>query len=195
MRKYKKDLTDAFIIVSTYYAKICCFLAHCFLKNWNNSISGINTFNNQHITKCRKEILATTKENQTTLKEKRNIIRNTQNNLAYIGSTCQALGIRMIQHRVDMRKHQHYKLYQAINEFGRHAFYIELLEDYPCQKREELLKREGKKIREHQRELNTIVSVRTKQEYRQDKFQQIQNKQKEIYERNRSKLIKYQKDY
>lgn len=94
-----------------------------------------------------------------------------------------------------MRKHQHYKLYQAINELGRHAFYIEFLEDYPCQKREELLKREGKKIKEHQRELNTIVSGRTKKEYRQDKFQQIQNKQKEIYERNRSKLIKYQKDY
>ena len=123
------------------------------------------------------------------------IIRNTQNSLAYIGSTCQAVGSRMIQHRVDMRKHQHYKLYQAINEFGRHAFYIELLEAYPCQKREELLKREGKKIREHQRELNTIVSGRTKQEYRQDKFQQIQNKQKEIYECNRSKLSKYQNDY
>ena len=67
-----------------------------------------------------------------------------------------------------------------VNEFGRHAFWIELPEDFSCQKREELLKREGKKIREHQREWNTIVSGRTKQKYRQDKFQQNQNKQKEI---------------
>ena len=53
-----------------------------------------------------------------------------------------------------MRKHQHYKLYQAmnVNEFGRHAFCIELPEDYSCQKKKELLKREGEKIREHQRE-------------------------------------------
>ena len=32
-----------------------------------------------------------------------------------------------------------------MNEFGRHAFYIELLEDYPRQKREELLKKEREK--------------------------------------------------
>ena len=123
------------------------------------------------------------------------IIRNTQNSSTYIGSTCRTLAQRMAQHRRDMKKHQHFKLYQAMTELGKDAFYIELLEDYPCQKVEELLRREGEKIREHQSELNTTISGRTSKEYRKDNFQHYQELHKEFYERNRLQLIEYQKDY
>ena len=121
---------------------------------------------------------------------KKYIIRNAQNNLAY-WKHLPNTGQRMIQHRVYTRKHQHYKLYQALMNLEDMPFTLNFLKTTRARKE----KNEGEKIREHQRELNTIVSGRTKQEYRQDKFQQIQNKQKEIFERNRSKLIKYQKDY
>lgn len=125
------------------------------------------------------------------------IIRNTQNDLTYIGSTCRTLAKRMTEHKMDIRseKCQNYKLYKAMNELGKDAFYIELLEDYPCQKRDELLKKEGDKIKEYQSELNTIISGRTKQEYRQDNLQQIHSKWKEYYSHNQAQLIQYQKDY
>ena len=47
-----------------------------------------------------------------------------------------------------------------MNEFGRHAFYIELLEDYPRQKREELLKKEREKSKERQSGLEKVINGR-----------------------------------
>jgi len=47
-----------------------------------------------------------------------------------------------------------------MNEFGRHAFYIELLEDYPRQKREELLKKEREKSKERQSGLDKVINGR-----------------------------------
>lgn len=82
-----------------------------------------------------------------------------------------------------------------MNEIGRDALFIELLEDYPCQKREELLRKEGEKMREHQSELSKIISGRSKKQYRQENSQQTQEKQSELYERNRPQIIQYQKNY
>ena len=45
-------------------------------------------------------------------------------------------------------------------EFGRHAFYIELLEDYPRQKREELPKKDGEKSKERQSGLDKVINGR-----------------------------------
>ena len=47
-----------------------------------------------------------------------------------------------------------------MNEFGRHAFYIELLEDYPRQKKEELLKKEREKSKERQSGLDKVINGR-----------------------------------
>ena len=82
-----------------------------------------------------------------------------------------------------------------MKEIGRDALFIELLEDYPCQKREELLRNEGEKMREHQSELSKIISGRSKKQYRQENSQQTQEKQSEFYEWNRPQLIQYQKNY
>ena len=107
------------------------------------------------------------------------------------------LAQRMAQHRRDMRykERQHWKIFKAMNEIGRDALFIGLLEDYPCQKREELLRKEGEKMREHQSELSKIISGRSKKQYRQENSQQTQEKQSELYERNRPQLIQYQKNY
>ena len=51
-----------------------------------------------------------------------------------------------------------------MSEIGKDAFYIEPFEEYPCQKRDELLKRESEKIKEYQRELDRIISGRSKKE-------------------------------
>ena len=125
------------------------------------------------------------------------IIRNSENDFTYIGSTCQTLAQRMAQHRRDMKypKRQHYKLYQAMNELGVDAFYIELLEDYPCQKKEELLKKEGETIRELNSEFNKIISGRNRKEYYQDNREEIKDKQKHAYECNKQHFLEYAKAY
>lgn len=90
------------------------------------------------------------------------------NDLTYIGSTCQTLTKRMIQHRSAMKnaKQQHYTLYQTMTELGKDTFYIELIENYPCQTQDELFKREGEKIGEDQSKLNrfdvSVAEVREK---------------------------------
>ena len=123
------------------------------------------------------------------------IIRNSENDLTYIGSTCQTLAQRMTQHRVSMRKIPHYKLYQAMNELGKDAFYIELLEDYPCQRQEELLKKEGEKIREHQSALNKVINGRSQKEYKEDNKEQIEKYQRLYNQSRRDKMANHNKAY
>ena len=119
------------------------------------------------------------------------IIRNSENDLTYIGSTCQTLAQRMAQHRRDMKnpRTQNYRLYQAMNELGKDAFYIELLEDCPCQKNEELMRKEGEKIREHQSALNKLINGRSNKEYHEAYYQTnrdtLLEKSKQYYEDNK----------
>ena len=106
-------------------------------------------------------------------KGKNFITRNAQNDVTDSGSTRQTPQKRMTQQKKDMRRERchNYKLYKEMSEIGKDSFYIELIEVYPCQKRDELLKREGEKIKEYQRELDRIISGRSKKEYRQDNSQ------------------------
>ncbi len=74
----------------------------------------------------------------------------TDNNLIYVGSTTQPLSKRMVEHR---SKHNEEKsdsytnpLYIKMREFGIENFFIELYEDYPCERKEQLEKREGEII-------------------------------------------------
>lgn len=77
-------------------------------------------------------------------------IRNRVNNKVYIGSTTQSLAKRFSYHKASMnsKDKQHYKLYQAMHELGIESFYIELIEHYPCQTKEQLCAQEGSFIRE-----------------------------------------------
>lgn len=59
----------------------------------------------------------------------------------YIGSTITTLHKRMYDHRNQKRKNT--LLRHAMEKYGRDNFKINLLEDYPCDSRQELLKRES----------------------------------------------------
>ena len=50
----------------------------------------------------------------------------------YVGSTTETLGQRMARHRQDMKRRAHYTLYKHIHELDVENFYIELIENYPC---------------------------------------------------------------
>ena len=49
----------------------------------------------------------------------------------YVSSTINALSHRMAQHRCDMKKRPHYKLYRHMYEMDVENFYIELIDNFP----------------------------------------------------------------
>ena len=135
---------------------------------------------------------------ETCQKNKRNfqngkiyIIRNTQNELTYIGSTCQSLSNRMAQHRKSFNspKTNNTKLFKEMKSLGYENFYIELLEHCPCSSLDELRKREGELMREMKSELNTKIECRTPKEYYQDNTQRVCERIKN-YKRNNKEQIK-----
>ena len=89
----------------------------------------------------------------------------------YIASTCESLSQRMARHR------RHYRFYQNNPKRSMTSFYlfddvgidnckIELIESYPCQSKEELLKREGYHIQNNDC-VNRCIAGRTPKEYKE----------------------------
>ena len=75
-------------------------------------------------------------------------IRNkNDSNLIYVGSTCKKyLSDRMGNHRSNSKKNPNSHFYKLINDWN--DWYIELYENFPCNNKNELTKREGEVIRE-----------------------------------------------
>ena len=96
------------------------------------------------------------------------VIKNTVNNMLYVGSTSGELNIRMKQHLRDMYKHPNIKLYRAMKEFQPSNFYINLLEEFACENIRQLRKQEGKYIRIIKPELNKNIAGRSVEEYKED---------------------------
>ena len=106
-------------------------------------------------------------------------IRNNITDDIYVGSTTQPLCKRMAWHRKDSKREikMNYMLYSKFNEIGIDNFYIELIEDCPCESLEQLRKREGHYIRK-MGTLNHHIAGRTSKEW---------------IEQNREKLKQYEK--
>ena len=85
----------------------------------------------------------------------------TDNTLIYVGSTTQTLCKRLVAHRCSS-KTSNRKIYQSINGDWDN-WYIELYEEYPCENKEQLNKREGEIIREIGT-LNSAIAGITHQE-------------------------------
>ena len=73
-------------------------------------------------------------------------------NLIYVGSTVQPLYKRLTDHKIKTsnKKRNGYNmlLYQKMRETDFNDWYIELYEDFPKERKEQLSKREGEIIRE-----------------------------------------------
>jgi group I intron endonuclease len=127
-------------------------------------------------------------------------LRNTVNDMVYVGSTTQLLCERMRLHRSDANKEKksNVKVYKAFKDLGVEKFYIELLEDCPCDRKEQLLKREGEYIRKfdsHKNGYNEQVAGRTIKEYYENNKEIIKEKNKEYYENNKDIIIEKCKNY
>ena len=109
--------------------------------------------------------------------------RKDSDKLVYVGSTTQTLANRMSQHRSAVAIHPEWKLYKLIAEVGVKEFHIELIVDFPCERREQLLAEEGRHIRIN----NTTVEGCNKRVEGQTP--------KEYYEANRTTVLQKQKTY
>ena len=96
-------------------------------------------------------------------------IRNIIDDDVYVGSTTNTLEGRMKGHRQGSHTKckQHLQLYKKMNEYGFDKFFVELIEEYPCNSKIELGAGEGHWIKERGT-LNKIIQGRTPQEYNTD---------------------------
>ena len=106
--------------------------------------------------------------------------------LIYVGSTCQSLSKRLSKHRreVNSRKSQTIPPYIKMREIGKEHFYIELLEEYPCNNNEQLRAREGHYIRE-KGTLNGRIEERTHKEWKEENKERLKD-----YRKNRWETVK-----
>jgi len=116
--------------------------------------------------------------------------------LIYVGSTVVPLYKRLSNHKTDSKnpKYEIRQLYKKMNETDMKDWYIELYEDFPCERKEQLNKREGQVIREIGT-LNKQISGRTNKEWREENKEQIKEKKKEHYGDNKEHYNKKNNEY
>ena len=124
-------------------------------------------------------------------------IRNSKTNDYYIGSTCQSLSRRMSHHRSDAKKQrmQHSLIYSFMLKHGYEHFYIELIEECPCENKHQLDRREGELIRELKPSLNKNIAGRTRKEWREEHVEELKQLDKNKYIKNKDKYIEYSRQY
>jgi len=116
------------------------------------------------------------------------IIRSNKTDQVYIGSTTQKLSQRMGQHRSDFKCNKGV----TSSELIKHGdAYIELIEKFPCEDREELHKREGEVMRATENTVNKQLAGRTLKQYRKDNKDKI----KQYCDDNKDKTKQYNKQY
>ena len=111
----------------------------------------------------------------------------------YVGSTIQSLAVRMGGHRrayvINKVLGRNKEIVKDINEW-----YIELYENYPCEKVEELTAREGVIIREIGT-LNKQIAGRTVKEYHTDHKEEIKQYRKQYDANHKEEIKQYKKQY
>jgi hypothetical protein len=119
-------------------------------------------------------------------------IRSLQTDKYYIGSTCNPLYKRLGQHKSTYKKYiTNNEKYHYITSFEVVKYedcFIELLENYKCNSKDELNKREGELIRLYKDNVvNKEIAGRTKKEWRVDNKNKIANQQKDYMMKNKEK--------
>lgn len=120
---------------------------------------------------------------------------NDENDI-YVGSTIQDyLCQRFAVHMQACRKgSNNCLLYSRMRENGMQNWYIELYEAFPCNNKDELLKREGEIIRQIGT-LNSNIAGRSVKDWYIDNKETILNRMKGYYQMNKDTRLAYQNDY
>ena len=125
-------------------------------------------------------------------------IRSHKTPLVYVGSTIEPLlSNRLSGHRSKFKAHKRGDYGRCtvfdIFEIDKNC-YIELYEEYPCDSKEQLDKREGEVIRELDC-VNRNVAGRTDKEYREENREQIRAWDRQYYAENKQKRNKKDRRY
>ena len=106
-------------------------------------------------------------------------VKNYIDDEIYVGSTCETLARRMTKHRYDVQRNSSLKT--KFEEHGADKFYIELIEDYPCSNKQELLAREGHFIRERGT-INKRIAGRSSKQWHEENKEEQAIQQNKYYE-------------
>tara|TARA_Y100000361_G_scaffold140513_1_gene144701 strand:+ start:426 stop:1085 length:660 start_codon:yes stop_codon:yes gene_type:complete len=116
-------------------------------------------------------------------------------NLIYVGSTIQPLSVRWGGHKRDCKKdNPEISIDKLMKQNGIDLYYIELFENFPCNSKEQLRKKEG----EVQRQIATVnknIAGRTLQEYYIDNKQKIAERHKKYNQNHKEKIAEKKKKY
>jgi hypothetical protein len=115
----------------------------------------------------------------------------------YFGSTIQALCSRMALHRSDYKKRLNGGITRCssfilFDKYTPQGCKIELVEDFPCSSKSELLKREGYYIQNHDC-VNKQVAGRSHGEYMEDNKERIAARRKNFREMNAERIKEQRK--
>ena len=117
----------------------------------------------------------------------------------YIGSTCEDLNRRFSAHKRDYRRRDIDRTkfstsWELFNEYGLDNCKIELIENFPCNSKEELHAREGK----YQREIDCVnknIAGRSLRQYNEGEKDKIKCYRKQHYESNKEEILQQMRDY
>jgi hypothetical protein len=123
---------------------------------------------------------------------------NDDNSLIYVGSTIQPLYKRWNDHKKRCRQESHKEynklVYMKMRELGMHKFYIELYEEYPCENKQQLNRKEGQIIRLIGT-LNKAIAGRTQKEWELENKSKIQETKTVYREKNKEHIKLIRKVY
>ena len=116
-------------------------------------------------------------------------------NKMYIGSTTQPLHKRFYEHKINYKnwkdgKYKKTTSFNLFDEFGIENCKIELIEECPCENREQLHKKEGEHIKNNVC-VNKLIAGRTRQETNKAYTDANKDKIKEYHELNKDKIKEY----
>lgn len=112
------------------------------------------------------------------------LIRNINNHTdVYVGSTSVPLFNRLDGHIFDSQRRPGVKIYERINNDWKN-WYIELYENYPCENKQQLHRREGEVQRILCSNLNTVIAGRTLKEYTVENRELINERARQNYKNN-----------
>ncbi len=117
----------------------------------------------------------------------------------YIGSTCQPLSKRFSNHKANYKMWKDGKRckitsYELFDEFGVENCKIELIEEFACENKSQLERKEGEHIKNNEC-INKVIVGRTIKEWYIDNVDKVKQQQKDYYIDNADKIKERMKEY
>lgn len=123
-------------------------------------------------------------------------IRSYSTDDVYIGSTCSTLTKRLSQHKGDyetwLKRDFRYATSYEVLKYD--DYFIELVEEFSCENKQQLLRREGEVIRSMDC-VNKVVAGRTKEEWYKDNAERVAAVKREWAKKNAERVAALHKEW